>query len=153
MWACLWQRRFQTATLRWRRGTRRKRIPENSRSVKHLSFLPARSLCLTRVKCVNFRPFFKLGSRDLLQQRQFFWLFWFPLQLFRQLDPPRSLSVFLSVVGGPWAVSGLCQDSVSQSAFAESCCSVIYPAFVSGYRSEPRPPKSCLSPRRCHGMA
>lgn len=49
----------------------------------------------------------------------YFPLLWFPLQLFHQLDPPRSLSVFLRNM--LLVVAGLCQETASQ--FAESCCS------------------------------
>lgn len=89
--------------------------------MKHLSFLPARSRCLTRVKCVNFRPFSYLAVVICCSRDRFFFFFFllplfrFPLQLFRQLDPPRSLSAFLRnmllVVARPL------QDSDSQSGF------------------------------------
>lgn len=142
---------------------KRKSIPENSGGVKHLSFLPARSRCLAGVKRVNFRPFSYLAVVICCSRDRFFFCFFllpllrFPLQLFRQFDPPGSLSAFLrnmwSVVARPL------QDADSQvrlpgPAFAECCCAcqscpLIFPASV----SKPSALTSRLSPRRCCGMA
>lgn len=67
-------------------------------SVISLGTFPPPHSCET---CELQAPFSKPGSCDLLQQGQFFGYFpllWFPLQLFRQRDPPRSASVFLRSV-------------------------------------------------------